>query len=120
VTATIRLLGRPRVERDGAPAVAPRGTKAWALLTYLVLTDRPPTRQHIAALRFAGALDPLGALRWNLSELRRSLRGIVTLDSGRLALSSCPGCVVDVRQLTDGSSALALASTGSARIWWRG
>jgi DNA-binding SARP family transcriptional activator len=112
VSATIRLLGRPCVERDGAPAIAPRGAKAWALLTYLVLTDRPPTRQHVAALLFADAQDPLGALRWNLSELRRSLRGIVTLDSGRLGLTLCPGSVVDVRQLTDGSSAEALGLHG--------
>ncbi|GAB3345579.1 AfsR/SARP family transcriptional regulator [Modestobacter lapidis] len=109
MTATIRLLGRPRIERDGAPAVAPRGNKAWALLTYLVLAGCPPSRQHLASLLFGDALDPLGALRWNLSELRRALAGIAVLDGGGLALTLSPACGVDVRQLTDGTSAQALA-----------
>ncbi|GIJ74773.1 AfsR/SARP family transcriptional regulator [Virgisporangium ochraceum] len=70
-TATIRLLGPPAVERDGRPVPAPRGRKAWALLCYLLLADRPPSRRQLAELLFADAADPLGALRWSLAELRR-------------------------------------------------
>src|SRR5512133_2725545 len=45
VTLTIRLLGPPSIERDGRPAPPPRGRKAWALLAYLLLADRPPGRR---------------------------------------------------------------------------
>jgi DNA-binding SARP family transcriptional activator len=69
----IRLLGRPEIERGGRPAPAPRGRKAWALLACLALSARAPTRERLAGLLFADAADPLGALRWNLAELRRGL-----------------------------------------------
>jgi DNA-binding SARP family transcriptional activator len=52
---------------------APRGRKAWALLLYLLLSERPPSRARLASLLFAEAEDPLGALRWSLGELRRAL-----------------------------------------------
>jgi DNA-binding SARP family transcriptional activator len=67
VAQTIRLLGPPAMERDGRPVRSPRGRKAWALLAYLLLADRPPSRRHLAELLFADADDPLGALRWTLA-----------------------------------------------------
>lgn len=70
---TVRLLGTPRIERDGVAAPPPRGRKAWALLAYLVLSARPVPRSHLADLLFGDADDPLGALRWTLAELRRAL-----------------------------------------------
>jgi len=69
----IRLLGPPSIEGGGGTAHAPRGRKAWALLGYLLLAERPPSRKRLAELFFAEAEDPLGALRWTLAELRRSL-----------------------------------------------
>lgn len=60
---TIRLLGPPAIERDGRPAPSPRGRKAWALLCYVLLAERPPGRKHLAELLFGEADDPLGALR---------------------------------------------------------
>jgi DNA-binding SARP family transcriptional activator len=78
---TIRLLGSPVVERDGRPAAPPRGRKAWALLAYVLLAERPPSRRRLADMFFADADDPLGALRWTLAELRRSL-GLPDLLSG--------------------------------------
>ena len=63
----IRLLGPPAIERDGVPATPPRGRKAWALLAYLLLAERPPGRRHLAELLFDEADDPLGALRWTLA-----------------------------------------------------
>ncbi len=63
----ITLLGKPAIERDGALAAPPRGRKAWALLAYVLLAERRPTRAHLASLLFAEADDPLGALRWNLA-----------------------------------------------------
>jgi hypothetical protein len=73
VAQMICLLGPPAIQRDGRPARPPRGRKAWALLAYLLLADRPPGRRHLAELLFADADDPLGAPRWTLAELRRAL-----------------------------------------------
>jgi DNA-binding SARP family transcriptional activator len=70
---TIRLLGPPAIERDGVAVRPPRGRKAWAVLCYVLLASRPVSRKHLAELLFADADDPLGAVRWTLAELRRSL-----------------------------------------------
>jgi hypothetical protein len=47
-TLTIRLLGPPEIERDGEVAAPPRGHKAWAVLAYLVLAERPVGRARVA------------------------------------------------------------------------
>ena len=85
----IRLLGPPRIESPGASPAQPRGRKAWAVLAYLALQTAGTGRSRTAALLFPDAADPLGALRWNLSELRRSLAG-VTLDGDPLRLEMQP------------------------------
>lgn len=80
----IRLLGPPAIESPGATPPQPRGRKAWAVLAYLAL-QADGTRSRMASLLFPDAADPLGALRWNLSELRRTLAGVrVTGDPLRL------------------------------------
>jgi DNA-binding SARP family transcriptional activator len=88
VSLVIRLLGTPRIERDGAVAPPPRGRKVWGLLAYLLLSDLPPTRSRAAGLLFGEADDPLGALRWSLAELRRALgdRGALQGDPLELVL----------------------------------
>jgi DNA-binding SARP family transcriptional activator len=73
MNVAIALLGRPRIERDGVALAPPRGRKTWALLAYLVLCERPPPRTRVASLLFSEADDPLGALRWTLADLRRTL-----------------------------------------------
>jgi DNA-binding SARP family transcriptional activator len=75
MSIAIRLLGKPRIERDGEIVARPRGRKTWALLTYLLLCERPPSRGRVASLLFPDADDPLGALRWTLADLRRMLGG---------------------------------------------
>ncbi|MES2978454.1 MAG: BTAD domain-containing putative transcriptional regulator [Pseudomonadota bacterium] len=70
---TIHLLGKPSVLRDGSVRAVLRGHKAWGLLAYLVHHPQGVSRQRLAALLFEEAQDPLDALRWNLSELRRAL-----------------------------------------------
>ncbi len=84
----IRLLGRPKIERDGEIGASPRGHKAWAVLAYLALAERPVPRAHLAELIFTSANDPLGALRWTLAELRRALalNGVLQGDPLHLAL----------------------------------
>ncbi|HYN95214.1 MAG TPA: tetratricopeptide repeat protein [Pilimelia sp.] len=97
---TIRLLGPPTIERDGGPARPPRGRKAWALLAYLLLTDRPPGRNHLAELLFGDADDPLAALRWTLAELRRCVGDGVTLTGDPVVTTLGDGVAVDVQLLT--------------------
>ena len=74
---------------------APRGRKAWAVLTYLLLADRPPSRRQIAELLFGDADDPLGALRWTLAELRRAL-GVRGLTGDPVATTLGDDVSVDV------------------------
>ena len=69
----VHLLGRPRIEVDGAVGYRFRSRKSWALLAFLLLAERPPTRSRLASLLFAEADDPLRALRWCLAEVRRGL-----------------------------------------------
>ncbi|BEP12237.1 hypothetical protein acdb102_05480 [Acidothermaceae bacterium B102] len=84
---TIRLMGPPGLERDGQPVRPPRGQKSWALLGYLALGDRAPSRPRLAELLFADADDPLAALRWTLSELRRAVGPELSLLGDPVTLS---------------------------------
>jgi DNA-binding SARP family transcriptional activator len=97
----IRLLGPPAVEGDGRRVRAPRGRKAWALLGYLLLSERPPGRKHVAELLFADADDPLGALRWTLAELRRALDGAVAFAGDPIVTTLADGVTVDLRTAVD-------------------
>jgi DNA-binding SARP family transcriptional activator len=97
---TVRLLGRPAVEGDGRAVRLPRGRKTWALLGYLLLAERPPSRKHLAELLFADADDPLGALRWALAELRRALGGAIEVTGDPIRATPGPDVVVDVLTLT--------------------
>ncbi len=103
MSLTIRLLGSPRVERDGELVAPPRGHKAWAVLAYLLLRRTAPTRQRLAELFFAEADDPLGSLRWNLAELRRVLGqpGAFRGDPVETALE--PGTGVDLQLVSSPS-----------------
>jgi DNA-binding SARP family transcriptional activator len=98
----IRLLGRPEIERDGVVGAPPRGHKAWAVLAYLLLAERPVTRVALAGLVFGEADDPLGALRWTLTQLRRALGAPDALGADPLELGLPVGTVVDVLALTSG------------------
>ena len=101
MTLTIRLLGPPAIERGGRPAPPPRGRKAWALLAYLLLADRPPGRRQLAELLFGDADDPLGALRWTLAELRRALGAPGLFAGDPVATALGPGVAVDLQVLAD-------------------
>lgn len=115
MSLTIHLLGHPRVERASGDAYQVRSRKSWALLAYLLLSDRPPPRTELAALLYAEADDPLRALRWNLSEIRRALGADVDLEGDPVVLDLPPGTLVDVHVLTSGSwpDAVGLPGLGS-------
>lgn len=107
----IHLLGPPRVERGGSPVPAPRGHKVWGLLAYLLRSEAPVSRKHLAGLLFEDAEDPLAALRWNLSELRRLL-GVADLRGDLLALPLEAASYVDLNAVLSGSWAQALCVPG--------
>lgn len=112
----IQLLGPPLVLRDGVVHAAPKGRKAWALLAYLALAEHAPSRQALIELLFPDAEDPAGALRWNLSELRRLLGGSDTVGSGSTVQLRLPeGSVLDVGVLMAGTSLEAVELPGLGR-----
>jgi DNA-binding SARP family transcriptional activator len=109
---TIHLLGSPRLERGGAPLEAPRGHKVWGLLAYLLRSRVPPSRERVAGLLFPEADDPLGALRWTLSALRRQLGEGVEVGGDPVRLKLPPGTVVDTDVLARGAWLEASALPG--------
>ena len=109
---SIHLLGPPRIQRGGDPVEAPRGHKAWGLLAYLRRTRLPPSREGLAGLLFSEADDPLRALRWALSVLRRSLGADAELGGDPVRLVLRPGTLVDVDVLSRGSWMEAITLPG--------
>ncbi|RYV52314.1 AfsR/SARP family transcriptional regulator [Pengzhenrongella frigida] len=112
MVARINLLGPPSIERAGAPVAPPRGSKAWALLAYLALTDGPVPRSRLMDLLFDEADDPAAALRWSLSQLRRALAGVADVGGDPLRYEPHAGTVVDVDVLAHGSWVEALMLPG--------
>jgi DNA-binding SARP family transcriptional activator len=108
----IHVLDAPFVEWDGVRQPAPRGRKAWALLTYLIETESAPSREWLAELLFSDAEDPLNALSWNLTQLRRLLGPDVSIGGERVGLRLPPGAFVDIRALTTGTWLQALDIPG--------
>ncbi|MGX1160758.1 DNA-binding SARP family transcriptional activator [Arthrobacter sp. SLBN-100] len=106
--AWIRLLGNPEIIRAGEKQVQPRGRKVWALLAYLALGPGKTTRQEIASLLFPDAEDPLGALRWTLSEVRRALGPDVGLKGNPLTILLPPHWHFDVERLLDPPASVVL------------
>jgi DNA-binding SARP family transcriptional activator len=112
VGLSIHLLGPPRIELAGTPVQDPRGHKAWGLLAYLLRSRVAPSRERVASLLFPEADDPLGALRWTLSALRRQLGEDAELGGDPLRLTLRPGTFVDVDVLSRGSWMEAIALPG--------
>jgi DNA-binding SARP family transcriptional activator len=105
----IRLLGPPEIERDGSVVPPPRGHKAWAVLAYVVLAERPVMRTWLAELVFGDAEDPRGALRWALAQLRRALELPDGLRGDPLQLGLPAGATVDALRLAGGDADPSLA-----------
>lgn len=112
MTLRVRLIGPPEIESGGAGRPL-AGHKPWALLAYLLLASRPPTRRELAERLWPDANDPLAALRWALLQVRRALEpdgGIVERD-GRLVVELPAGALVDAHAVL--SRALAPADAAS-------
>ncbi|MBA2634737.1 MAG: SARP family transcriptional regulator, partial [Chloroflexi bacterium] len=95
----IHLLGAPFVASGSARQPAPRGRKPWALLAYLVTTESAPSREWLAELIFSDADDPLNALSWNLTQLRRLLGSDAAIRGEPVELQLPSGTFVDIRAL---------------------
>ncbi len=84
----IEILGPVRVELDGTPLVVDT-RKAIALLAFLAVTDRPASRETVAALLWpeSGETGAHGALRRTLSVLKAALGGVgLAIDRRSMAL----------------------------------
>ncbi len=102
--------GRPSARDGCCPVRSPRGRKAWALLCYLLLAERPPSRRRLAEILFGDADDPLGALRWALAELRRAFGGAVVLSGDPVVTMLGDDVAVDVDLLARRSGRARLAA----------
>ena len=127
-TLSLHLLGPFLLERaTAAPALSSRTTlrrKTRALLAYLAVTARPHTRQQLAAIFFPKSNDPLGALRWQLSQIRRHV-GADTLEATAESVAlSADALAVDVhrfdRQLQANLTAITLAELTRVLHLYRG
>src|SRR5438445_8143791 len=98
----VRLLGRPGLEHDGEPRRL-EGHKPWALLTYLLLEPRAPTRRELAELLWSETDDPLGSLRWSLSQVRKAINPPAEIGErdGRIKIDA-EVLVVDAGELVRG------------------
>jgi DNA-binding SARP family transcriptional activator len=99
---SIELLGRPRLTVEGADGYRFRSRKSWAVLAFLVLGERPPTRAQLATILFPDADDPLGALRWALAEIRKGIGPGGSVDGDPVHLTLPVGTTVDVDVLVHG------------------
>jgi DNA-binding SARP family transcriptional activator len=96
MSLSVQLLGRPALEGSPAGEHPFRSRKSWGVLAYLLLTERPPSRAHLASLFFAEADDPRGTLRWALAELRRGLGSGADVFGDPVVLRLPSDSVVDV------------------------
>jgi len=108
----IKLLGPPEVTVDGNPLRVDT-RKALAVLAYLVTTDKPQAREHLAALLWPEADDvsARGALRRTISTLKTALGGRYLVVDRRSVRIDRAGVQADVWQLrsdADVGSAAAL------------
>ncbi|CAN5170449.1 hypothetical protein BH18ACT5_BH18ACT5_13540 [soil metagenome] len=96
---TIHLRGSPTLECGTGLKIQPRGNKVWGLLAFLALTGTAQPRHLLAGMMCPDADDPLGALRWNVSQLRRLLGGDVSVVGDPIRLQVPAGMMVDTNVL---------------------
>jgi DNA-binding SARP family transcriptional activator/TolB-like protein len=115
----VQLLGQLSIFRSGIQASIPPSRKVRALLTYLVLSPRPVTREHLCELLWDVPNDPKGELRWCLSKIRHLIdepdrpRVRAQGEAVRLELT---GCLVDALEVAQAvQNGIAELSVAEAR-----
>jgi len=108
----VQLLGHPAIDDDGERFPVFRSRKSWALLAYLLSTERPPSRRQLAALLFGEADDPLRALRWCIGEIRSALGQGGSIVGDPVVLRMPLHATVDVSVVTRGEWAEAVRLPG--------
>jgi DNA-binding SARP family transcriptional activator len=78
------------------------GRKTWALLTFLALASGPTSRRDLVDRLWSDADDPLGALRWALSQVRKAIAPEVDIDDGERGLILKGELSVDALELIEG------------------
>lgn len=118
MSLSIHLLGRPVIDREPAEVYRFRSQKSWAILGYLLLTERPTSRSQLASLLFGAADDPLRALRWSLNEIRRALGDGASVGGDPVTLTLPAEALVDVDVVTGGTwtDAIRLRSLGATLL----
>lgn len=96
----VRLLGPPHL--PGAAPAPGRGRKPWALVALLLCSTGPVPRSRVIDLLFPDAADPQAALRWTLSQARRTLGDAVRLGGDPLTWELVDGAHVDVLDVLAG------------------
>jgi predicted ATPase/DNA-binding SARP family transcriptional activator len=102
-TFEIRLFGAIEVYRDGQAVSGFRSQKTLALLAYLIVEDRPLTRDYLAGLLWPDTSQPeaLGHLRRALYNLTQCLPGCLEIDRRVVRFHPAAPAVVDVRLLAE-------------------
>jgi len=115
MSLTVQLLGRPRLDRPSGQTYQFRGRKSWAVLAFLILSERPPSRARLAAMLFSEADDPARALRWSLAEIRRGLGADGSVEGEPVVLSLDTSVTIDVGAVLRGAwqQAVELPGLGS-------
>ncbi len=120
----VRLIGPTRITLGEGELALPASRKTRAILAYLLLADRPVSRQQLCELFFDLPDDPRAALRWSLSKLRPvlgadgtdrivTLRDQVSIDRTGLWIDA-----LQLRDLAAGDPATCDETTLAALLDW--
>ncbi len=95
----VRLLGPPSVVDHRGENIKVRGKKTWGVIARVLLSDVPVSRRRLAEELFATADDPMGALRWALAQIRRSMDDPESFRDDPVDANLGPDLFVDVLHL---------------------
>ena len=95
----VKLLGSPAITDEQGEPISVRGKKTWGLIARILLSDTPVSRRRLAEELFATADDPMGALRWALAQIRRSLGDPNSFRNDPVEANLCGSLQVDVLHL---------------------
>lgn len=95
----VHLLGPPSIRDANGDPVNVRGKKTWGLIARILLSDAPVPRRRVAEELFSTAEDPMGALRWALAQLRRSLGAAESFRNDPIEANLSADLIIDVLNL---------------------